>query len=52
MYQKPTIYSKPLAKLQLGRLVLIKKCKLKWCKVKTEKYIGWVEIDNIWGNVN
>ena len=32
IYKKPTIYSKPIAKLEVGRLVLIKKCKIKWCK--------------------
>ena len=26
IYKKPTIYSKPIAKLEVGRLVLIKKC--------------------------
>ena len=30
IYKKPTIYSKPIAKLEVGRLVLIKKCKMKW----------------------
>tara|TARA_Y100000741_G_scaffold42718_1_gene29718 strand:+ start:882 stop:1337 length:456 start_codon:yes stop_codon:yes gene_type:complete len=52
LFSKPTKYSKPIAKISSGRLLLKKKCKARWCKVKTEKYIGWVEIDNIWGNVN
>ena len=30
LYKKPTIYSKPIAKLETGRLVLIKKCKIKF----------------------
>ena len=34
LYKKPTIYSKPIAKLEIGRLVLIKKCKKDWCKIK------------------
>ena len=29
LYKKSTIYSKPIAKLEIGRLVLIKKCKIK-----------------------
>ena len=29
LYKKPTIYSKPIAKLEIGRLVLVKKCKKK-----------------------
>ena len=32
LYKKPTIYSKPIAKLEIGRLVIIKKCKIRWCK--------------------
>ena len=42
IYKKPTIYSKPIAKLEVGRLVLIKKCKTKWCKITTGGYSGWV----------
>jgi len=51
IYKKPTIYSKPIAKLELGRLVLIKKCKPKWCKIKTGKYIGWIFKDSLWGKI-
>ena len=49
LYKKPTIFSKPLAKLETGRLVLIKKCKIKWCKITSEKYKGWVEKEYLWG---
>jgi len=42
LYKKPTIYSKPIAKLEIGRLVLIKKCKVKWCKITTGGYNGWI----------
>ena len=37
IYKKPTIFSKPIAKLESGRLVLIKKCKIKWCKITSGK---------------
>jgi len=49
MYEKPTIFSKPMAKLEKGRLVLILKCNKKWCKVKTKNFKGWIEDKNIWG---
>ena len=49
IYKKPTIYSKPIAKLEIGRLVLIKKCKSKWCKISTGNYSGWVLKDYLWG---
>ena len=38
LYSKATIYSKPLAKLEMGRLVLIKKCKIDWCKILSGKF--------------
>ena len=49
LFSKPTKYSKPILIILKGRLLLIKKCKVNWCKVKTEKYIGWLETKNVWG---
>ena len=49
LFSKPTIYSKPIIKISKGRLLLVKKCKKKWCKVKTEDYLGWIITNNIWG---
>ena len=52
LFSKPTKYSKPILKISKGRLLLVKKCKAKWCKVKTKKYIGWLEAKNVWGSIN
>ena len=49
LFSKPTIYSKPIIKISKGRLLLVKKCKKKWCKIKTEDYLGWIIANNIWG---
>ena len=49
LFSKPTRYSKPIIKISKGRLLLVKKCKKKWCKVKTENYLGWIITNNIWG---
>ena len=49
LYKKPTIYSKPIAKLEKGRLVLIAKCKVKWCKINTGGYNGWIFKNALWG---
>ena len=49
VFQKPSIYSKPLVKLEIGRLCLVKKCKKDWCKIKTGSYSGWVEKQNLKG---
>ena len=51
IYKKPTIYSKPLVKLELGRLVLIKKCKVKWCKITTGDFKGWISESSLWGKI-
>jgi len=52
LYKKPMIYSKPMARLETGRLVLIKKCKIKWCKITSGKYTGWIEKNYLWGKIN
>ena len=52
LFKKPTKYSKPLAKLDKGRLLLVKKCKKNWCNIKTGQFSGWVDKTNIWGEIN
>ena len=52
LFKKPTIYSKPIAKLESGRLILIKKCNQKWCKISSGKFIGWINKSFLWGKVN
>ena len=51
VFQKPSVYSKPLAMLEIGRLCLVKKCKNNWCKIKTGNYSGWVEKKNLKGRL-
>ena len=50
MFKNSTIFSKPLAVLEKGRLCLVSKCKNDWCKIKVDKYSGWVKKQNLWGN--
>ena len=52
LFKKPTIYSKPIAKLEAGRLVLIKRCKEKWCKITTGDFSGWIKKNYLWGKIN
>ena len=49
VFRKNTKFSKPLAKLEKGRLVIIKECKLNWCRIQTGDYIGWIDKKNVWG---
>jgi len=51
LFKKPTIYSKPIARLESGRLVLINKCNLKWCKITSGDFKGWIDKSSLWGNV-
>ena len=53
LFKNSTKYSKPLAKLDQGRLLKVIKCEEKWCNIKTGDYSGWIIKDNnIWGIVN
>ena len=51
LFSRPSDFSRPIAKIQKGRVLLLKKCEVKWCKIKTDKFKGWIKIDNIWGSV-
>ena len=52
LFKKPSIFSKPLAKIKKGRVLVLQKCKIDWCKIKSGKFKGWIKIDNIWGSIN
>ncbi len=52
LFKKPTNFSKPIARIEKGRVLVIQKCVKEWCKVKSDKFLGWIKIDNIWGSIN
>ncbi len=52
LFKKASLFSKPIARIEKGRLLLVKKCKKEWCKIITDNYSGWIKNDNVWGNVN
>ena len=49
LFKSPSKFSKPIAKLSKGRLLLVEKCKQKWCNVRTSNYDGWILNDGNWG---
>ena len=49
LYKKPTKYSEPIVKLEVGRLLIFKKCVKNWCKIQSDDYSGWIDINNVWG---
>jgi|TARA_B100001093_G_scaffold355704_1_gene340288 SH3-like domain-containing protein len=51
MLQSSNIYSKPLAIIKKGRLCLITKCENGWCKIKVNKFSGWIKKENLWGKL-
>ena len=51
VFSKNTKFSKPLFKLEKGRLVILKKCISNWCKIKTNNYTGWMQTNNSWGEI-
>ena len=51
LYKKPSDFSKPLAKIKKGRVLVVQKCEDKWCKIKTGKFKGWIKKKDIWGHV-
>tara|TARA_B100000287_G_scaffold93591_1_gene85764 strand:+ start:801 stop:1250 length:450 start_codon:yes stop_codon:yes gene_type:complete len=52
LFNKPSKFSKPVARIEKGRLLLVKKCENKWCKIKTGEFTGWIDKENIWGSIN
>ena len=49
VFKKNSKFSEPIIKVKKGRLVLVEKCLENWCNIKTDKYDGWLENDNVWG---
>ena len=52
LFKKPSNFSKPIATIKKGRVLIVQKCKEKWCKIETGKFKGWIKTDNIWGSIN
>ena len=52
LFTKPSKFSTPLAKIKKGRVLLVKKCHKKWCKIKSGIYNGWIKTNNVWGFPN
>ena len=49
LFKKPSNFSKPLAKIKKGKVLIVQKCEEKWCKIKTEKFNGWIKNKDVWG---
>ena len=52
LFKKPSFFSRPIAKIKKGRVIIVQKCEENWCKIKTGKFSGWIKTDKIWGSIN
>ena len=52
LFQKPSKFSKPLAKIKRGKVLVLQKCSSDWCKIKSENFKGWIKTNNVWGFAN
>ena len=55
LFKEPSSFSKPIAKLKEGRMLIIKNCENNWCNIRTKNltkdYYGWVKTNNVWGSI-
>ena len=51
LFEKPSNFSRPLAKIKKGRVLIVKRCNENWCLIKTSKFKGWIKNTNIWGEI-
>ena len=51
IFTKPTKFSEPIAVAEKGKLILLNKCKKKWCKTSVEDISGWMLFDKFWGKL-
>ena len=49
LFKNSTKYSRPIAVIESGRLLIVKKKGKKWFKVVTGDYVGWINNDYLWG---
>ena len=49
LFKKPNKFSKPLANIKKGRVLVVLKFDGNWCKVQSDKFKGWITIKDLWG---
>ncbi len=51
LFKEPTNFSRPVAKIKKGRILILIKCENNWCKIKTDDFNGWIKNQNVWGKL-
>ena len=49
LFKNHSTFSRPIALIKEGRLLILEKCEQKWCEISSGEFQGWIEKDNIWG---
>ena len=49
LFKNSTKFSRPIAVIKSGRLLIVKKKGKKWFKVATGDYVGWINNEYLWG---
>ena len=49
LFNKPSKFSRPLAKIKKGRVLVVQKCDKIWCKIQSKNFKGWIKNNNVWG---
>ena len=52
LFKKSTSFSKPIALIKKGRLLIVQKCEKNWCKIETDNFNGWIKNEDLWGLTN
>ena len=52
LFKKPSNFSKPIARVQKGKVLIVQKCIGDWCKIRTKKFKGWINNKKVWGKNN
>ena len=52
LFKKPSKFSKPLANVKRGRVLVVIKFDDNWCKVKSDEFKGWITNKGLWGKID
>ena len=50
LFKKSSSLSRPIARIEKERLLIISKCENNWCNITTDGYSGWIKAENVWGS--
>ena len=52
LFKKPSKFSKPLANIKKGRVLVVLKFDGNWCKIESGEFKGWITTKDLWGKIN